>query len=77
MKKDVVVYVLSGGQWVETTRMKIENPASATKEDIQYAIDQLHNLFYKGDKVQLTDEYNSVTFRGLDKNFAAFKVVAE
>jgi len=76
MKKDVVVYMLiSSGKWIEIVRMKMDD--TATKETIQKGIDQLHDMFYGGDKVELHIEGQSFSFRGLNKEFNVFKIVTE
>ena len=76
MKTAIVVYALSNGKWVETIKMKLVSSV-VSEEMIQNNIDEIHKLFYNGDKVQLKIEGQSVSFRGLDKQFSAFKVVAE
>ena len=66
--KSIVISMMTQSGWVECIRIPIADPEKVTPDGLQEVIEEVHNLFYKGNKVELSVQGVSVAFRGVENN---------
>lgn len=71
----VIQQLTQGAGWVDLIEIPIEEPHKATPEQIQAAIEAIHNLFYGADKLELSVQGVQLCIRGIDKG-ATFRIIA-
>lgn len=67
---------MKGSGWVELITMPVKNPEKATPDDIQQTIEELHNLFYNYDKVELSVQGVLLCVVGLNNSGRTFQIRA-
>jgi len=72
----IVVQELRDCGWVELISIPIENPEKAKPEDIQNAIEAIHNMLYKADKVELSVQGVQLCLHGLSDHRGTYRVCA-
>ena len=69
------ILYLSNGEWVELLEMSSIKGIPDDDKDFQETMTSIHNLFYKGDKVELVVGNEHLLVRGLDIQTSIFKIV--
>ena len=66
--RSILISVLTPTGWIGVVYMNIESAGETTPKDIQDGINEIHRLFYEGDKVELKVQGRSVVFRNVSSN---------
>jgi len=72
----IVVQELKGCGWVNLISIPIEDPDSATPEAIQGAIEVVHEMIYKADKVEFSTQGVQLCLHGLVNHRGTYRVCA-
>lgn len=73
--KGLIVQELSGGVWVNLITLPFDESVELTKEKVKKAIESVHNLLYRGSKVELSTENVSISIRGLQDSRVTLRVI--
>ena len=74
--RSIVFQELTQSGWVELIRIQIEHPEKATPEDIQKTLEDVHKMFYRSDKLELSSQGIQLCIRGLDQGGRTFRICA-
>ncbi len=74
--RSIVIQELKECGWVELIALPVENPEKSCPEAIQAAIETVHNLLYRADKLELSIQGTQLCIRNVEGSGRTFRICA-